>query len=363
MAIRPFALRVNFMSTPELSIIIPTLNEAAALPRLLSDLARQAGIHFEIIISDGGSADETVEIAGQCFEELGLAGACLSGPAGRGRQLNVGARSARSEWLLFLHADNRLFHPDQLRRSLEMMRGHLQLTPSESLAGRFPLRFESPTERDFAAFYYETKARLNRSGCIHGDQGMLLKKTFFYTVGPFREDLPVMEDTVLAEQVRIKGEWRLLPGEIVTSARRFEVEGWQARQTLNALMMNFMAIGWLDFFAQAPELYQRQDRTRPLRLAPFYQLIHELLAQMSLRRRWGLWMATGAYVRQQSWQIGLALDCRRSWRRQTRFDDTPGPWLRWFDKWFEPLTNHRAGCLLTALLVRIWFSIQLHRKR
>jgi len=350
------------MSTPELSIIIPTLNEAAALPRLLSDLARQTGILVEVIVSDGGSADATVEIAGRCFEDLGLDGVCETGPAGRGRQLNAGARAARSEWLLFLHADSRIDDQDQLRRALAFMRDHQQKASSEALAGRFSLRFESRTDVGLAGFYYETKARLNRPGCIHGDQGMMLPKSFFCTVGPFREDLPVMEDTALAEQVHVKGEWLLLPGEIVTSARRFEVEGWQARQTLNALMMNFLAIGWMDFFTQAPDLYQRQDRTQPLRLAPFYHLIHDLLVKMPLRRRGALWMATGAYVRQQSWQIGLALDCRKTWRRQSGPAGTPGPWLSWFDTWFDPVTNHRMGCLLTALLVRIWFSIQLRRK-
>jgi len=180
-------------------------------------------------------------------------------------------------------------------------------------------------------------------------------------VGPFREDLPVMEDTTLAEQIRNQGEWLLLPGEIFTSARRFATEGWRARQTLNALMMNFLAIGWLDFFARAPEVYQQQDKTKPLQLAPFFRFIDELLSVMSARQRRSLWLATGAYVRGQAWQLGLALDCRKAYKKNAEHLQRPGPCLNWFDRWFDPLTNHRVGCAVTALLVRLWFARQLGR--
>ncbi len=255
------------MMKPELSIIVPTLNEAETLPLLLHDLISQQNVDFEVIVSDGGSTDATTEVAENFFLESPLTGTCLSAPRGRGRQLNAGTGIARAEWLLFLHADSRLADQNQLRQALEFMQDHQKRTGTVAAAGRFALRFESePGGNNFALFYYETKARLGRTGCIHGDQGMLIRKNFFDQVGPFREDLPVMEDTTLAEQVRNQGEWLLLPGEVFTSARRFVTEGWRARQTLNALMMNFLAIGWLDFFARAPEVYQQQDKTRPLQL-------------------------------------------------------------------------------------------------
>ena len=347
---------------PELSIIVPTLNEAEALPVLFSDLAGQKNVDIEIIVSDGGSADSTVEVAQGFFSENDLSGTCLVGPRGRGRQLNAGAGVARSDWLLFLHADSRLPEHDQLQRALQYMQD-CQGQTGAAVAGRFALSFERDAGGNgFGLFYYETKARLGRAGCVHGDQGMLIRNSFFDQVGPFREDLPVMEDTTLAEQIRDQGEWLLLPGEIVTSARRFETEGWRARQTLNALMMNFLAVGWLDFFAKAPEIYQQQDKARPLQLAPFYRLINELLTKMSAHQRWALWMATGTYVRGQAWQIGLALDCRKAYRSNLDPLQKPGCWLNWFDRWFEPLTNHRVGCFVAALLVRLWFAVQLRRR-
>ncbi len=351
------------MKQPDLSIIVPTLNEAKSLPLLLADLVGQQDISLEVIVSDGGSTDATAEVTRQYFSAKGLPGTCLAGPAGRGRQLNAGAVVARADWLLFLHADSRLPEHLQLRRALNFMQDLHKRTGAVNSAGRFALRFARDAGEDsFALFYYESKARLGRAGCVHGDQGMLLRKNFFATVGPFREDLPVMEDTSLAEQVRKHGEWLLLPDEIVTSARRFATEGWRARQTLNALMMNFLAIGWLDFFAKAPGIYQRQDKTRPLQLTPFFQLIDQRLSSMPAQQSRALWTATGAYVRGQAWQIGLALDCRAAYRKDLEPLQRPGRWLNFFDRWFDPLTSHRFGCLITALLVRYWFARQLRRR-
>ncbi len=348
---------------PDLSIIIPTLNESEALPLLLADLGRQQGLSFEVIVSDGGSKDTTCQLTRDLFALGQLSGDCLVGPSGRGRQLNAGATVANSEWLLFLHADSRMHDVNQLSRALDFMRSQEQLFDSDALSGRFLLRFDSPNiDREVGLFYYETKAALGRPGCIHGDQGLMIKKSFFRQLGSYREDLPVMEDTWLAEIIRTKGQWHLMPGEIVTSARRFEVEGLKARQTLNALMMNFLSIGWLEFFSAAPEIYRQQDRAKPLKLMPFFELIRTLLNEMTFRDRCNVWLATGAYVRSQAWQIGLALDCRRVNRRADSAATLSDGWLNWFDRWFDPLTNHGVGRLLTALLVRGWFAYQLTRK-
>ena len=105
-----------------MSIIIPTLNEAEALPLLLDDLVCQQGVSFEIIITDGGSADTTCQLANDLFASRRLSGTCCVGPKGRGQQLNAGVSLANSDWLLFLHADSRLVDADQLRRALDYMR-------------------------------------------------------------------------------------------------------------------------------------------------------------------------------------------------------------------------------------------------
>jgi rSAM/selenodomain-associated transferase 2 len=351
------------MNKPELSIIIPTLNEADTLPLLLADLTAQQAVLFEVLVVDGGSKDATLLIAEELFSSAGMQGRCLIGPSGRGRQLNAGVEAAWADWLLFLHADSRMTDTRQLHTALEFMREHQRHAGSDAVAGHFQLRFDAPEGKNgFGWFYYEVKASLGRSGCIHGDQGFLLARSFFQRVGPFREDLPIMEDTSLAEAIRAAGQWLLLPGVIVTSARRFQIEGFKARQTLNALMMNFLTIGWLDFFIQAPTIYLQQDRTQPLQLLPFFRLINELLAEMPIRRRWSLWLATGGYVRSQAWQLGLALDCRKAYRYGHSVAGQPGVWQNFFDRWFEPVTNHGPGRAATALLVRLWFLWQLKCK-
>jgi len=85
------------------------------------------------------------------------------------------------------------------------------------------------------------------------------------------------------------------------------------------------------------------------------------LSVMSARQRRSLWLATGAYVRGQAWQLGLSLDCRKAYQNKAEHLQRPGPWLNWFDRWFDPLTNHRVGYAVTALLVRLWFARQLGR--
>ena len=348
------------MTLPQLSIIIPTLNEAENLPFLLADLVAQREVEFEVVVSDGGSVDSTCTIVKDFFAAGKLSGSCVVGPSGRGRQLNLGVEAAKADWLLFLHADSRIGDVLQLRKALNFICEYQQQQTGLMTAGRFSLEFDTrPDGNRFSLFYYEAKARLGRPGCIHGDQGMLMTKACLQEAGHFREDLPVMEDTSIAEVIRTSGQWLLLPGVIVTSARRFQIEGIKARQTLNALLMNFLAIGWLDFFLSAPDIYRQQDRTQPLLLLPFFRLIRDLLDKMPVRQRWGIWLATGEYVRGQAWQLGFALDCRKAYHRGCRPGQEPNVWLKWFDRWFEPLTNHCVGRALTALLVRLWFSWQL----
>ena len=364
LTVRLFAFRLSGMNLPELTIVIPTLNEEDNLPLLLDNLAEQEWLSFEVLITDGGSKDSTCQIAKEYFENGCLSGQVLVGDPGRGQQLNRGAEAAQSKFLLFLHADSKLPEKDQLFVALEYLKAAMKSQSSTQIAGRFSLRFDLPEESyHFGFFYYETKAALNRPGCIHGDQGMLIARSFFEEVGPFREDLPVMEDTALADRILREGEWLLLPGELRTSARRFLAEGLKQRQTLNALMMNFLDIGWLDFFVKAPEVYRVQNKVDTLHLHPFFQLIDHLLKQMPIERRKKLWLATGRYVRSQAWQIGWSLDCRNAFRNGQGHPLQPGPWLKWFDRWFEPATNNRLGNLLTAALVRAWFAVRLMRGR
>jgi len=340
----------------ELSIIIPVFNEEASLGSIFGMLSRQREVIFEVLLADGGSTDGTTARAASLALASPFPCRLLSCERGRGRQLNVGARAATAEMLLFLHADSEFPDSLALRKGLDA----LVASGDMRVAGRYALRFVLPAARyDFGYYFYECKARLDRPECTHGDQGFLLRRSFFSEIGPFDESFPLLEDTRLAERVRREGRGLLLPSEILTSARRFETEGLCERQLLNALIMNFAAIGWDEFFRVVFGIYRSQDLARRLQLLPIFRAIRELLQQSPWRQRFALWQRTGAYVRPNAWQLIFALDTHRNFRRGLPPGEGETPLLEWFDRWYGPITDHPPGRLAAAALVWLWFQLTL----
>jgi len=189
---------------------------------------------------------------------------------------------------------------------------------------------------------------------VHGDQGMLMHRSVFARVGGFHEDLPFLEDEYMAAAVRGLGGWLLLPSELTTSARRFETEGLVTRQTLNALIQNFLHIGWPRFFKALPGLYRAQHRAGRLHLLPFWGTIRKLLVQETLPWRVHLWYATGGFVRSQAWQLLYAWHCRRQYRRGLPAVMT-APELRARMRGFDRICANPLGDALCAVLVWCWF--------
>jgi rSAM/selenodomain-associated transferase 2 len=344
----------------ELSVIVPVLNEADTLPVLLGNLAEQLDVAPEIIVCDGGSTDGTLEMAQHHADNSPFPVRLVTSAAGRARQMNAGAATATGENLLFLHADS--CFPDRLalRKGLDLLAAEIARRGQEKVAGRFALRFNRQDQTPAWGYYhFECKARLDRRECIHGDQGFLLRRYFFTAVGPFDESLPMLAETLLAEVVREKGEWLLLPAEILTSARRFETEGLRERQTLNAIITNFAAAGWETFFRELPRLYGSQDRAERLDLHSFLLNIDRLMSALPRRDRLRLWYATGRYVRDNAWQLALASDTRRNFRRGLPPGERELPALAFYDRYMNRLTDHPPGRLAAALLTRLWLRWNL----
>ncbi|HKX37431.1 MAG TPA: glycosyltransferase, partial [Burkholderiales bacterium] len=86
------------MVAQRLSVVVPALNEARGIADALRALAPLRSRGHELIVVDGGSHDGTREIA------AALADATIVAPRGRARQMNAGARAARGDALVFLHA-------------------------------------------------------------------------------------------------------------------------------------------------------------------------------------------------------------------------------------------------------------------
>lgn len=339
------------MKQPELSIIVPILNESAELPDFLDDLLRQRDVDFELLFVDGGSDDGSRAWLQQLTVAVPVS--VLQSERGRARQLNQGANQARAEWLLFLHVDSRFADPLALRKALDL----LTQSGSYCSAGHFALQFRRcETRPSCGYYYYEWKARLGRAETIHGDQGFLLHRDLFAQLCGFDEKMRVMEDTDFAERLRAIGQWRLLPATISTSARRFETEGLWQRQLLGALIMCFRDIGWEQFFVEAADVYRQQAETAKLQVRPFFVLIRTLLAQLERRAAWRIWWQSGCYVRRHAWQLLFAVDARRAFRRGVPVGQGSIALTRACEPLYDLLTDNPLGRLAATLLLRFWFE-------
>ncbi|WP_170560849.1 TIGR04283 family arsenosugar biosynthesis glycosyltransferase [Ruegeria atlantica] len=194
-----------------ISIVIPTLNAEKTLPATLAALMEglQAGLIRELIVTDGGSTDHTLEIADEAGAEI------VAGPPSRGGQLAKGCAAAKGDWLLVLHADTVLQHGWSKPVSDHLVTG----TPAA-----FRLAFRaSGFASTWVAGWANLRSRL--FSLPYGDQGLLVPSEMYRKAGGF-PDQPLMEDVALARSLR---GITLLPSSAVTSADRYQRAGWLRR--------------------------------------------------------------------------------------------------------------------------------------
>ena len=340
------------IEAPRLSVIIPTLNEAARLPGLLAALRSQRGVRLELIVADGGSQDDTGRLAR-------LAGVTLVETSrGRGRQMNGAARQATADFLLFLHADSVVDDPELLARGLQALReAEGREADRAPVAGHFRLGFlRNAPGHGMAYRYLEEKTAFNRPNTTNGDQGFLLRREFFWKLGGFDEDLPFLEDQKLAEKIRQHGRWITLPGRLMTSARRFEVEGLHRRYILMAITMGLFCTGVDSFFARTPDLYRSQADTGRLRLWPYFVVIWRMMRRdLGLLGSLAAWFRVGGYIRKNSWQMFYFFDIAcRPWLGRKRY-----PFLIFHDKVLAPLLGFAVCDVVTGGLAFVWFMLLL----
>lgn len=342
------------MNRPELSVIIPTLNEANTIGGTLANLACQQEISPEVIIVDGGSDDATREIAGAEWPGAIV----LTGTAGRSRQLNRGAASARGEFLLFLHADSRFSSPRALRQGIDELRRAAGHGSSPRVAGRFSLVFARSSAAPSLGYrFFELKARLARPCCSHGDQGFLVPRPLFSREGPFDERCELLAQTRFADRLGAQGRWLLLTPEIVTSARRFETEGLSERQTINAVILACGAAGRDDLVAEIPVLYREQATCGRLATAPILARLGQRIDRLPADERHAFWHKVGNYVLENAWQGAFFLDVLLGLARPGRGIDG-APFLRFFDRYVFRRIDTRAGRSMARLLVTGWFRLK-----
>jgi len=193
-----------------LSIVVPALDEAANLERLLPDLAARCP-GAEVIVADGGSGDGTAAVVRR-FPSARWQPA----RRGRARQMNAGAGVARGDALLFLHADTAL--PDGAADAIARA-----LADPAVVGGRFDVRFANP-RWPFRMIAGLMNRRSRWSGICTGDQAIFVRRSAFEALGGY-PDIPLMEDVEFSKRLGRMGRLACLRQQVTTSARKWEREG------------------------------------------------------------------------------------------------------------------------------------------
>ncbi len=205
-----------------LSIVIPTLNSERDLPGALAALMEgvEAGLVRELIVSDGGSADDTPALA----EDAGAV--LVTGCAGRGGQLGRGADAAAGGYLLFVHADSWLAPGWS-----NVVAAHLAAREDEPAVFRLAFRAPGLGAR-VVARWANIRSRL--FGLPYGDQGLLISRILYDQIGGY-EDIPLMEDVAIIRALHRRT--CLLNHKIETGAERYLNGGWVRRGARNMLTL------------------------------------------------------------------------------------------------------------------------------
>lgn len=192
-----------------LSVVVPALEEADALPALAANLAPLRARGAELILVDGGSVDTTVELASAHFDRV------LRSPAGRALQMNAGAAAATGTVLLFLHADTRLPADADLAIGRALAAGASWGHFAVLLSGSHPA---------FRVIERMMNLRSRISRIATGDQGIFVRRDAFEAVGGFPA-VALMEDIRLSAALRRRAKPACLAGPVLTSSRRWESGG------------------------------------------------------------------------------------------------------------------------------------------
>jgi len=219
------------MAVP-LSIIIPTLNEQAEIESCLKNLQALREMGVEVIVADGGSMDQTCELATPYADQI------VSSERGRARQMNTGAEFASGEHLLFLHADT-------------------ELPPDFSIAwlaslqwGFFPVKL-SGSAWQLRLIERAMNIRSRLFGIGTGDQALFIRHTLFKSLSGFAE-IPLMEDVEFCRRLKSISKPAFQRGAVTTSSRRWEQRG------IARTVMQMWCLRWAYFFGVSPERLARQ---------------------------------------------------------------------------------------------------------
>lgn len=203
----------------KVSFIIPTLNEASCLPKLLKVLVKGKAVADEIIVVDGGSDDGTAALARASGVEL-----IISEQKGRSIQMNIGAAKAKGELLFFIHADT--LPPAHFRQDI------LETLEKGFEAGCYRSKYDSnhPLLKVNAFF-----TRFYKLWCRGGDQGLFITKRLFEKMNGFDESHLIMEDYEFLRRLMQQRDLRIVPRNFLISTRKYKENSY-----FKILLANFV---------------------------------------------------------------------------------------------------------------------------
>lgn len=193
-----------------LSIIIPTFNEADQIAETIRKIEEAKGtFDVEIIVIDGGSTDNTVEIVQQTSTLI-----FKSEKKGRAAQMNKGAAIAKYDLLYFLHADS--IPPPLFTNQI------ITSYQNGATSGCFRLRFDNDH------WFLKVNAwftKFDVNAVRFGDQSLFVTKEIFQKSRGFREDLLMMEDQEIIHRLKEYGKFKVINDFVITSARKYRANG------------------------------------------------------------------------------------------------------------------------------------------
>jgi rSAM/selenodomain-associated transferase 2 len=208
---------------PRISVIIPTYNEAAHIAALVSSLLQNGNQQLaEIIVTDGGSTDDTLQLAAAAGAK-----AVRSPQKGRAAQMNYAASLATGDTLYFVHADVKI-HPQYITHITEALHKGYDF-------GCYRYRFDSPKK---ILRFNGYMTRFNMVWVGGGDQTLFIRQPVFEQLQGFRPDYRIMEDFDLVKRAKQqKFKFIILPHSILVSARKYELNSWLRVQWANTVIV------------------------------------------------------------------------------------------------------------------------------
>ena len=213
------------MQVQSISVIVPTYNEGD-INSQINKLLKQKPTPLEIIIANHGkpkpikNKDKRIKV--------------LQSPKGRAKQMNFGAKQARGEILLFLHADTSL-----PKKGLEEVKN--TIIKQDLQAGAFSLKIDSK-KWPLKFFSWTTSMRSRKNKIPYGDQAIFIRKDYFKEIGGYKE-LLLLEDVELMQRIKKKkGRVKILKSKVKSSPRRYLKQGiWKTMFKNRLIMLLFTA--------------------------------------------------------------------------------------------------------------------------